>query len=340
MTGVPLYAVSNALLRHRRLLIALPGALVVLALLGSFLLPREYTAESVFLPQVRESGMSRLAGLAAQIGVNVGSPAEGESLELYAELLTSREVLRDAIETRFVFPRRSDSADTLAGTLIELYEVEGDTPAETLREAVRMVEDQISAQANAKTGTVELRTRARWPALAEQLNRRLLTLLDEFNVRRRRDAAAAERGFLEVRVQEAERSLGAAEDALKSFMERNVNFRAPELVFEEARLERRVQLRQDVFASLAQSLEQVRLDEVRNTSVVTVLSAPEESAEKTGPPRLQLVLLALFLGLGAAAGWIVWSEYSREQRSQHPQLYQEFVEMKRSALGRLRSPRS
>src|SRR5690606_31231281 len=105
-----------------------------------------------------------------------------------------------------------------------------------------------------------------WPELSELLNRELLNLVGEYNMQRRQSNAAAERSFVEARLEESRHELVGAESDLKSFMEQNRRFdEAPQLRLEAARLQRRVDLRQQVYASLAQAYEQARIEEVRNT---------------------------------------------------------------------------
>ena len=53
---------------------------------------------------------------------------------------------------------------------------------------------------------------------------------------------------------------------------------SPELALEEQRLERAVVMRQQVYTTLVQLYEQVRLDALRNTPVITVVEPPEVAA--------------------------------------------------------------
>ncbi len=46
-------------------------------------------------------------------------------------------------------------------------------------------------------------------------------------------------------------------------------------LFEHDRLERPVSMRQELVTAMAQAYEQARVDEVRNTPVITVIDQPE-----------------------------------------------------------------
>lgn len=91
------------------------------------LLPRIYTATASFMPQVGEGQASRLAGLAAQFGVSVPTGEAGQTPRFYADLLRSRELLKQTAlaEYRLV---ADGGGQPIRGDLIALLEIEADTP--------------------------------------------------------------------------------------------------------------------------------------------------------------------------------------------------------------------
>ena len=74
-------------------------------------------------------------------------------------------------------------------------------------------------------------------------------------------------------------------------------------------------LRQQVFTTLAQSYEQARISEVRNTPVITVISAPEGSAARVRKP-LPMALVGGLIGLLLALAVVsVQALIDRERRT-------------------------
>lgn len=281
--------------KHRRLLLGLPLMAMIGAIAVSLVLPKRFTVESRFMPESTGPDVSRLAGMAAQFGFELPSGESGESVDFYAELLESHDLLRSVVLTEFRVPR--PGRDTVAGNLVTLLDVGGKTPAEQVRNAVDRLADLVVVRPDPGAKMVTVRTSAPWPALAVQINQRLLALLNEFNLERRQSRAAAERAFLESRVDEAEADLTEAEGALERFLTENRRYReSPQLMFEYGRLDRRVELRQQVYTSLAQGYEQARVDEVRNTPVITVIDEPRAPARQTAPRLLTNALLGLVLG--------------------------------------------
>ena len=85
----------------------------------------------------------------------------------------------------------------------------------------------------------------------EDRARALLDEVNAYNQRRRQSVGRAEREFLETREREAEQGLKNAEDDLAGFFRHNRRFQdSPGLVAEEARLQRQVSLRQQLYVAL------------------------------------------------------------------------------------------
>ena len=85
----------------------------------------------------------------------------------------------------------------------------------------------------------------------------------------------AEREFTEERLRQARQELLVAERRLGAFMERNRDFRfSPTLTFEEERLSADLSAQRQLLTTLTQAYEQARIEEVRDTPVITVVEPP------------------------------------------------------------------
>jgi len=287
------------LLRHRRMILG--TGLVAFLFIGvyTFVRPRTYTSSALFMPQSSEGALSRLSGLAATFGVSVPLTDAGSSPAFYADLLKSRDVLRRTVETRYAFATPDDSVH---GTLIELFRERGDTPAARRDAAAKDLLGTIDVTVGRETGTVELEVSTRWPELSRQVAARMIDLVSDFNLHRRQTKAGAERQFVEGRVTEAKDSLHAAEARLQGFLQSNRDYRnSPQLLFEWGRLDREVSMQQQVYTSLVQSYEAARIDEVRNTPVITLMEAPDLPAKPDARLALLKGMLAGIVGLALGA---------------------------------------
>lgn len=324
-------------LRRRRLLVGLPLAVMAAALALSLVMPAEHTATSRLFPESENDMPADLAGMAAQFGLIMGGAADAESLDFYDQLLQSHELLSAVALHEYEVPV-DEGADTLRGNLISLYGIKGDTPKERLNAAVKRLDRKdLDATLDRSANVLVLRSRAPWPELAEAVNRRMLTLVNQFNLERRQSRAAQEQSFLETRVAEAQAELRAAEARLEEFMRSNRRYaEAPETAFEYGRLQRRVDFLQGIYSSLAQGLEQARVDAIRNVPVVTVLDRPEGTAVQTAPRLLINGVLGLLLGGALAASILLMGEILRSARRSHPGEYSELEAATRETLDGLR----
>jgi uncharacterized protein involved in exopolysaccharide biosynthesis len=318
----------NVLLRYRRSIVLLPLLGLVAGGLTARLKTPTYTADAAFLVQGDDGGGAGLAGIAAQLGVNVSQAAV--TPKLYADLLTSRLVLGGLANTRFDF---TSGGRRHRGTIAELYEVEPGPPAQRAEQVRRILSGNVSAQTDLATGVVSYRVTAPWPELAEQIAARLQEALVRFTLTTRQSQAGAERVFAEARLAEARAQLRQAEDELQYFLQRNRSYEnSPRLAFQSERLQRDVLSRQTLVATLEQAYHSARLSEVRDTPVLTVIEGPAGSARRDSRGTLVRGFMGLVLGLMLAVGAAFVRDFLRTSRQIDTPEMREFASLRRDAL--------
>lgn len=284
------------LLRRRRVIAWTAVALAALVVVVELVRPRTWSSSASFVPSGRRMPSS-LTGLAAQLGVNVPTADAATNPAFYADLVTSREILSAVADTSYRL------RDGQAVRFADLYRVKAADSLLRRERAADKLAQLTRVSLNQKTGVVTVSVRATDPAVAQALAQRFLDLLNGFNLVRRQSQASAERRFTEGRLREVRQELRAAEDRLQAFLARNRDLRnSPELAFQRERLARDVSLAQDLFGTLSQAFEQARIEEVRDTPVITVLDRPQLAARPDSRRlALKVVAAGLFgLVLGAA----------------------------------------
>lgn len=330
LEDVSLIALANALLRRWKLVLAAPilGALLALALVA--LSPRQYVATSVFAPQSSDQGASRVAGLAAQFGVNLG-PVGGSamSVDFYGSLLQTRGLLKRVVSSEYGF-----GDDGGARSLIDYYGIDAPNEEQAERAAVGQLARQVQVTPDSRIGTVTLQVEARDPQVAVQVNQRILEMVEDFNVARRQSQAREEYEFVVDRLESAQQDLLRAETALQGFLDTNRSYESStQLRFEAERLQREVELRQSVYSTLAQAAEQAAIEQVRNTPVLTVVEHPQDTVR----PRKRSYATALVMGvLGGGLIGVVLAlglAFVDRERSMHSRDLSEFRRL-RAAISR------
>ncbi|HEY7612805.1 MAG TPA: GNVR domain-containing protein [Gemmatimonadales bacterium] len=313
------------LLRHRRLVLGIPilGALLTFGL--AFLLPKRWESETRFVPEASSSlelpqGIGALAG---ELGFSLPSSDPMSSPDFYAAVMEGRSLLERTLRTRFLVPgTASDSAP-----LIDILEIEEDTPRERIESGVEWLRDHSSATVDAETGAVEFSVEMPDPDLAAAVTSHMVGLLNDFNQRTRNLRARERRKFAEARTREAEADFTTAEDSLRDFLSRNRQFEfTPQLLFERNRLERQVTLRQEVYQTLRREFEIARIEEVNDTPVLTVVDPAVPPAYPSSPRPFRMAFVAGVLGLLLGVGLAFLLQYLERSREQHPVVYDRVVQ--------------
>ena len=330
----------NSILRHRRVVIGLPILLAAIVCSATLLRSRTWTASASFSPSESQAAqMGQLAGIAAQFGFSIPIAASGESPEFYVALLRSGEIRRSAVRSTYRLIDETDPDTTwTTGDLVELFEIRGRSEAGRLEGAVEQLGRRVSVGTSPETGMVRLSVQTKWPELSVQIAHRLLELVNDFNLQTRQSQANAEREFVTQRLAEAQEELVGAENDLEAFLQSNRRIEnSPPLGFERDRLQRLVTLRQEVVVSLAQALEQAKIEEVRNTPVITIVEEPYPPAR---PDRRRLIMkgmvsLALGLFLGIVTAFAL--EFMAASRDRDPEQYAAFRQLAADTKSEARS---
>lgn len=299
-----------AINRHRRLVVALPLVFATITGIVSLSRARFYVARAAFIasePQSMSGSLGALSSVASQLGVPalsaIASSSASGSAQFYGDLLTSAAVLDAVVNTTYDATKvGAFDGKPFRGTLVTYLDIKAKTPAdEQLAAMKRLAKSLVVVTVDRPTGVVRLEVKTRNRVLSALVARRLLDLINDFNLVRRQTQAGAEREFDERRTRAAADSLRAAETALAAFHAANIDFsRSPQLGTREAELQRRVSMAQQIYTTVAQRYELANIEAVRNTPVVTVLDAPEGLVEAQPRHTVAFVAAAFLLGLISA----------------------------------------
>ncbi|MGQ0765574.1 MAG: hypothetical protein ACT4OZ_07910 [Gemmatimonadota bacterium] len=284
-------------LRHRWPVIFIPILVTVALATSSLFGPRSWTAGAAFIPQAPSTGVN-LTGIAAQLGLNLGTPGDAQGPLFYAEVLRSRAILHPVVETTYTV---TSDTGVFQGNLTMWYGAGGDSPQARTELAARWLNESIGVNTGLRTGIVRYSVRTTNPQLSYRIAESLLERLNAFNLSGRQSRATQEREFAARRLGEARGELRALEDRLAGFLSRNRAFTATNaLSFEEERLRRDITFKAEVVATLAEAHERSRLDEIRDIPVITVLEQPMVPGmpDSRGIVRLFLVGLLTTMALG------------------------------------------
>jgi uncharacterized protein involved in exopolysaccharide biosynthesis len=255
--------------------------------------PASYESVASILPYSSRRALA-LSNLTAQFGLAVPTE-DSEGPHFYADLIGSTAVLAPLVDS--VFSVKGGRS----GTVADFYKIHA-PPALREETVLRRLRRDVRAEVLPRSGLVRISVRAPDPHLAFQLNNAVIALVNRFNLHVRQARAEAERRFTGTRLAEASRDMEAAEARLRDFYQRNRTWEgSAELTFQREGLVRDVSIRQQLYLKLAEAFEQARIEEVRNTPVVSVVEQPRVPVRPEGPMLPLKVFGAFVAGLFLAA---------------------------------------
>lgn len=285
---------------RRRIAYAVGGVSAACAVVLLFL-PNQYTSRASILPSTQQSQISELKSLMGLPSLEAG--LEGTS-ELYPEILRSRRIKDAVLALGYAY---TDDGEQKQTSLQEYFD---QTDAALL---YRSLDGILGIDVDNKTGVIHLSLETKAPDLSRVVLAQYLTELENVNRLKRNSKAADNARYLSEQLVVQTHELEAAEDSLESFRLSNRNWSqtsSPEIVKNDQRLRRQVELKNTTVLYLSQEYEAAKFEAQKNTPIIRVLDEPSLPTRKSGPFRtlilLSLTLLTFFVASGAAIVYEAW----------------------------------
>lgn len=287
--------ILNVFLRERWLILGIAGLMALVALVSMLFAPRKYTVETSFIVQKRDQ--PAVAGIAAQLGMDLNGADASQSPAFYAGLVKTPDVLDRLVDSTF-----TTSTNPKPRTLATIWNIEGGTPNERREEVIEKLQDMVSSSVSLKLDLVVLQVVTHDPELSKELADAIVRQVNWFNLSTRQSRAAAERQFAERLVAEVGTDLRGAEDEAQQFFQRNQQSHlSAALEMERQRLARRLEILNARYVSVVTAYDRARIDEVRDTPVITVIQRPKVPVrpDSRNPAKKTVLWFLLGLGLGS-----------------------------------------
>jgi uncharacterized protein involved in exopolysaccharide biosynthesis len=295
--------------------------LFIIFVISSFLLaffgfPKEYTSHVSILPPVQNlsAGLaSRFGALSRIAGLDLGN-LSSQSPELYMAILNSRKLKESLLETEYSFPTKEGIQKK---DLIQFFEIEGKSDLEITEKTLKkLTEEVIYTSINKDNQILSISVTTENNFLSALVANKMLELLNEIVVNDVQKEYRQKLNYIENRIEEIQDSLQNAENALKKFMELNINPTAPSFQIQQLRLKRDLELQNELFIEFRKQLEIFIADNMINMSEIKVLDKAEPAFRKSRPKRILLFItffsLLVFLQIGINASFLIFKGLKKE----------------------------
>lgn len=351
---IDLLALAKTLWLKRKTIVGITGVFVVLGLAVALLSPKEYTATSIFVPQVGESnrGGGSLGGLASLAGINLGSMGGGSEIppSLYPKIVSSvnfkmaildapitvegldkpvtyREYYETMYDPGFMSAFKKYTIG-LPGVLLSALswgaseQVIKDTNDQLIRITRKeyghfmRLDGQISVSPNDKEGIVSLAFVLPEPVMAAQMTRYAQDLLQEQVIAYKISNAQEQLKFTEERFKEKKKEFEEIQLRLANFRDRNQNIASAAVLNQQQRLEAEYNFAFSIYTELAKQLEQARIQVAKDTPVFSVIQPVTVPVEKSAPKRPLILIIFIILGGIMAVGYVFGMEFLKGVKDQ------------------------
>lgn len=278
----------------RRFILKICGIAALVALVVAFSLPKEYTTTVKLAPETNDptKKMGNLGGLAAMAGINIGSGMTGDAIspDLYPDVVGSVPFLLE------LFPVQvTDSKKELTATFYdymfdhqkkawwgyaisapfkllkaikglftdEAEEEKQDSDIIKLtkdqKKVIDNLQDRITVSVDKKTMVITASIEMQDPVISAQIAKIITDKLQEYITNYRTQKAKQDYNFTEKAYNEAKSVYYKAQEASARFEDANKNIISASYRTEQVRLQNEMTLAFNVYNTLAQQLEQNRL---------------------------------------------------------------------------------
>ncbi|WP_316413962.1 GumC domain-containing protein [Mesoterricola silvestris] len=281
--------------------------MVAVALL-TLTVPNSYTSQARILPaesKVAGGGLGALAAAVNAAGFSV--PGEGSDAN-FVEILQSRTLLQQLLETRFNFHEARFMFQTAGPKEMTLQEYLGE---KNLDRALKRVRKTLAADRDLKSKILVITVETHSPDLSQAVAARSLEILGRFVLEKNQTRGGLKAAYLAGRLVDAEKETNAAQTAMEQFLSTNRNWSSspdPYVRLHGAKLEGELKFRQQMLYSLAMNREQALLEEKNDLPIVNVMDKPNLPVLKSGPARSLFTLAAGILVFLSMWGWRSRSE--------------------------------
>jgi uncharacterized protein involved in exopolysaccharide biosynthesis len=296
------WAIVQLLYQKRKTIIKIVAFFTIITIGMSLLLSNNYRSTAIVLPDNdggKSGTISGLADIASLAGFSIGV---GKSwFELYPNIITSEAVLKNIVYSKFKSVKFSDSVN-----LIQYLELSDKDMLKNFEKAQEFLKSSITIDADKKTRILSVSFLSNESQLAADIVNKVLKELDTYIKTKRISNASQRRVWIEQRLTDVRRDLERSENDLKVFREQNRQIgSSPQLLLEQQRLIRDVEINSSIFIELKKQIEIAKIDEINSMPIINILDAARQTTVKESPKRSIYVIIVFFSSLTLSVGYFI-----------------------------------
>ncbi len=355
---IDLIQVARTLWTSRRKILIIVLLFGVLGLFIALVSPVEFTAKTIIVTRAesRPNNSSNLSGLAAMVGINLGSSMDAGS-ELtpvdYPEFIQSLSFQKSLMYTPISWQKFTEPVTIfdyyskyakpgffqvlrqytigLPKTIIGWFKKKENTgvsaksgsPNDGLEylsgaeQGVRgILTEKLKLTLNTKNNFIKLEARAPEAKAAAQIVKKARQLLQEKVTELKINKAQQNLEFTKSLYEEKKSEFVLAQGRLAQFMDKNLNLNSEMAKTEEDRLNSEYQIAFSVYNEMAKLLEKAKIQVKEDTPIFSVIEEVVVPTIRSKPKTEMILLIWVFLGGVIGVVWVLADRFLGEARKQ------------------------
>ena len=339
---IDLMEYARKLWKAKKLLLKVAAIATIAGIVIALSVPKQYTAEVIFLPESGKNGGNNLSGMAAMLGLgNIGMGSDANALNIS---MTSDIV----ISTPFILELFNSQVKTLDGkqdtTIIAYLETESKPWWNTLKSLPRMaiggvkslfssfdenkeeknidpfqltpkqmgkvnaLKSIIIAEADKKTGMTKLSVTVQDPMVAAMMVNTVLVKLQKYITKYKTSKAQENYDELKLFYEQSKEAYHKAQEEYARYSDANKNVILQSVRIEQERLQNEQNLAYQIYNQYATQLQLARTKLQEEKPAFAILEPASVPLHPSGTSRKIILVGIIFLAVAGASAWILFGQ--------------------------------
>ncbi len=284
----------------------------------SLILPKKYSAKTVFIPQNQDSPASSLSGVASLVGINLGSNFVGGEIpsSMYPQIAESsrfkRILLSEKINLNNDFTLKNYLISEHNLSLVDDKKESEIYISELEEKCFKLIDKIISVNVKEKDGFVTITSLMKVPEYSAIIANKAKDILQNIIIENKIESARQNLLFSETQLSEKKVIFDEIQAKLSLFSDSNLNSVNSFVINERSKLESEFNIINAVVTELAKQVEQAKLQVTKDTPVFSTIIEAVIPIKRTSPKRTLMVLIFAFIGFILSIIYVLLSERVKE----------------------------
>lgn len=285
---IDLVEVIKKLWRNRILIIIITGVFMVIGIVYALTATPIYKSTLTMYPASGGEKMGGLMSMAASFGMSTGGRAKTYNIE---DVVKSRTIAREIVLHKWKTARFDEPVNILRFHYIDVKD-----SVQALYAATGEYANRVSVETNKETGLMKLNVETEDPVLSAEIANYLGKAVTKYVQEFQGSETQNNIDHINKRLLEVKNELSNIEDRAKDFKLNNRDMSSPLTQIQYGRLERELQIKQQVYLTLNQQIELAQIEKIKKSPVINILDKAEVPLFKVRPKGSLICVVFTFLG--------------------------------------------